>query len=119
MQTYPKHIKKLLAQAMSTAYERELQSALTELDRSFAEWRDGAISSGELSHRIHQYEVGKSRQLFKRYNDGDPDMIVAYAVTIGVLQRQDLPAELLEALVAPLSFYQMLADRDQLRMPDD
>ena len=46
-------------------------------------------------------------------------MIVAYAVTVGVLRREDLPPELLEALVAPFSFYQSLADRDQLKRPDD
>jgi len=118
MQAYPKHIKKLLAQATTAAYEHELQRALTGLERSFSDWRSGNISSGELSHRIHQYETGVSRELFKRYNDGQPDVLVAYAVVVGILDREDLPVELLEALAAPLSFYQSLADRDELKKPD-
>jgi hypothetical protein len=119
MQAYPKHVKKLLREALTAAYEGELCAELTKLGHSFTEWRAGCISSGELSHRIHQYEVGPSRELFKRYNDGSPDMNVAYAIVIGVLERKSLPAELLEALAAPLSFYQSLADQNALATPDD
>ena len=61
MQDYPKHIKKLLAELATEAYERELHRELAQLDQSFAEWRNGHISSGELSHRIHQYDIGLQR----------------------------------------------------------
>lgn len=119
MQNDSKHVKRLLREAVTTAYERELRAELTKLDQSFAEWRAGHISSGELSHRIHQFESGAARELFKRYNNVAPEMNVAYAITVGLLERESLPAELLEALVAPLSFYQSLADRDALATPDD
>ena len=119
MQVHSKHVKKLLREALTAAYERELHGELSQLDRSFAEWRDGRISSGELSHRLHAYEVGPSRELFNRYNNGSPDMNVAYAIVVGLLERESLANELLEALAAPLSFYQSLADQNALETPGD
>jgi len=92
---------------------------LTKLDQSFAEWRAGRISSGELSHRIHEFEVGVARELFKRYNNVAPEMNVAHAIATGLLKRESQPAELLEALAAPLSFYQSLADQNALTAPED
>jgi len=119
MQDYPKNIKKLIRQYLVEAYEIELHRELTKLDQSFSEWRNGSISSGELSHRIHQYEIGPSRELYKRYNHGDADLNVAYAIVAGVLDPAGIPAELLAALERPLSFYRSLKDQDELRMPGE
>ncbi len=108
MPDYPKHIKKLLREYMTEAYERELHRELGKLDQSFAEWRNGEISSGELSSRIHQYEIGPSRELFKYYNHGPVDMSVACAIVVGILEREEVPEELLKAIVRPLNFYEAL-----------
>ena len=118
MPGYSKRIKRLLREHLAEAYERELQRELTKLDASFAEWRNGAISSGELSHRIHQYETGPSRELFKQYNDGPHDMSVAYAVVVGILDDEKVPAELLEAISRPILFYRSLQERNELRERD-
>ena len=115
MNEYPKPIKRLLHEYTAKAYEGELKRALAGLDRSFTEWRAGTISSGELSHRIHQYETGPSRELFSRYNDGPQDMNVAHAIVTGSLPEGEVPAELLEALSQPLAFYRMLKARGDLR----
>jgi hypothetical protein len=117
MKDHSKKIKRLLREHMTEAYERELYRELTKLDKHFAEWRNGKISSGELSHRIHQYENGLARDLFKQYNHGEDDMNVAYAIVSGILDREQVPAELLEALAPQLSFYQNLKDRNELREP--
>ena len=117
MRDYPKHIKRLIRECLSEAHERELHRELTKLDQSFAEWRDRKIGSGELSHRIHEYETGPSRELFKQYNYGESDMTVAYAIVTGILNRDEMPGELLEALERPLSFYQSLRDENRLREP--
>ncbi len=69
MQQYSKNIKRLLREYMMEAYDRELHRELAKLDRSFAEWRDGKLGSGELSYRVHQYELGPSRELYKKYNE--------------------------------------------------
>jgi hypothetical protein len=118
MADYPKPIKKLLREYLAEAYEAELQRELTKLDRSFAEWRAGKISSGELSYRVHQYETSPSRELYKRYNGDLPDMMVAYAIVAGILPEAEVPAELLEAIDRPLSFYRSLKERNELNIPE-
>jgi len=105
----PKKIKRLIREYAAEAYERELHQELQELDRSFAEWREGTIGSGELSHRIHQYETGPSRELFKRYNYGYDEINVAQAVVLGILDRNELPPELSEFLEERIKFYESLA----------
>ena len=117
MTEYPKRIKRLLREAAATAYEQELHRELTKLDQSFAEWRSGAISSGELSQRVHQFETGPSRELFKRYNSGQSDLNVAYAIVAGILDESQVPPELLQALSTPLDFFRSLKERGELREP--
>lgn len=119
MSDYPKPIRRLLRETMGQAYEKELRRELSNLDQSFAEWREGKIDSGELSHRIHQYEVGPARELYKLYNDTPPDMAVAYAIVTGILNRSEMSLELLKAIERPLDFYQSLKDRGELREPGE
>jgi DNA primase large subunit len=88
MNDYPMRIKRLIREFAAEAYEKELSRELARLDKSFSEWRDGKINSGELSHRIHQYETGASRELFKKYNEGENDFNVAYAIVTGILDRR-------------------------------
>jgi hypothetical protein len=118
MKDYPKKIKKLIREYMIEAYERELHRELTKLEVSFEQWRNNEISNGEFSYRIHQYEVGPSKELYKKYNDGEADMNVAYAITVGILNRDEVPAELLENLSNTLNFFESLDDRGDLRKPD-
>ena len=119
MRTPPKHIKKLVRDLLAEAYERELQRELRKLDQSFAAWRAGAISGGELSHRVHQYDSGPSRQLFKRYNVTTPELPVAYAIVSGILKREEIPPDVLLALSGPLMFYEELKQRNELKEPDE
>jgi len=117
MQNYSRKTAYLLRKYMTEAYERELRRELTKLDNSFTEWRNGAITSSELSHRIHKYETGPSRKLYKQYNRSPHDMTVAYAVVVGILDQEEIPAELLEAIERPLSFFQSMKEHDELREP--
>ena len=119
MHQYPKNIKRLLREYMVEAYERELHHELTKLDQSFAEWRDGQIGSGELSSRVHQYEAGPSRELYKKYNYSPHDVNVAYAIVTNILKRDEIPAELLEAISSLLAFYQSLKEEGKLKEPGE
>ena len=119
MSDYPKHIKRLLREYAAQAYERELHRELARLDQAFAEWRAGEIGSGELSQRIHQYETGPSRELFKRYNQGELALNVAYAVVTGILKEGEVAAELLAVIQRPLDFYRKLKEEGDLRMPGE
>ena len=104
MQPYPKNIKRLLREFMVEAYERELHRELLKLDQRFAEWRDNQISSGELSYRVHQYETGPSRDLYNKYNVSYHDINVASAIASGILKRDEIPDELLEAISGLFAF---------------
>lgn len=106
MYDYPKAIKRLIRQYEGQAYERELHRELEKLDRSFTEWRNGEIDSGELSQRIHKFEVGPSRKLYSKYDGDLSDLNVAHAVGTGLLKREELPPELLEALERQLAYYE-------------
>ncbi len=119
MQQYPKNIKRLLREYMMEAYERELHRELTKLGQSFAEWRDGQIVSGELSSRVHQYEAGPSRELYKKYNCSPHDVNVAFAIVTNILKRDEIPAELLEAISSLLAFYQSLKEEGKLKEPGE
>jgi hypothetical protein len=119
MQQYPKNIKRLLREYMVEAYECELHRELAKLDLSFAEWRDGKLSSGELSYLVHQYEAGPSRELYKKYNYSPHDMNVAYAIVTGILKRNEIPAELLEAISSLLAYYQSLKEEGDLKEPGE
>ena len=116
MQEYPKKIKKLIREFAEEAHERELHRELAKLELRFAEWRNGKLGSGALSDELHQYENGPSRELFKRYNGGLPDMMVAYAITAGILKREEIPAALLEALTGPLEYFDRLRDNGELKI---
>lgn len=119
MKPYPKRIKKLLREYTTEAYERELYREITIFECSFEQWRNGEISSSELSYRIHRYEIGPSRELYKKYNEDTlVEMNVAYAITVGILNQEEIPLELLEALERALSFYEDLDARGELRKPD-
>lgn len=119
MKTHSKRIKRLLREYKAEAHERELHRELTKVEASFAEWRRGSISSGELDHRIHKYKTGPARKLYKRYNYGEIDLAVAYAIVSGVLGEDEVPAELLEAISGPIGFYRSWQEEGRLRAADD
>jgi hypothetical protein len=117
MTDYSKRIKRLLREFAAEAYEKELSRELAKLDMSFEEWRDGKIISGELSYRIHQYEAGVSRELFKKYNEGKNDFNVAYAIVTGILDRDTIPEEVLETIDKHLRFYESMKADGDLKLP--
>jgi hypothetical protein len=119
VKSYSKQIKRLLREYSMEAHERELHRELTRLDASFAQWREGSIGSGDLDHHIHRYKTGPARELWKRYNRGQAEVNVAYAIVTGILDGDEMPSDLLEAIARPLAFYQDLQERDGLREPGD
>ena len=119
MRDYPKPIKQRLRGLMALAYERELQRELRTLDQQFAAWRAGHLSSGAVSHQVHQFDTGPARALWNRYQPRSADLAVAYAVVVGLLRREEVPPEVLAALSGPLSFYQSLHERNELQQPGE
>ncbi len=118
MQHYPGSIKRMLRKYATEAYEKELHRELSKLERHFEAWKTGTISSGEFSHLIHQYERGPLRELYKKYNYGEDALNVAGAVVTGLLDREQLPAELLEAIQDLITAFQSMRNRDNQKGPD-
>jgi hypothetical protein len=114
MRAYSKRIKKLLREYAAEAYERELRRELGKLELSFAEWRQNAIDSFELSDRLHEFETNIARELYKQYTYGDMDLLVAGALLTGILSRERIPGEVLEALSDLLGFLQATNRPDEL-----
>jgi hypothetical protein len=46
---------------------------------------------------------------------GPVDMMVAYTIVTGILNEAEIPAELLEALDRPISFYHSLQEWGELQ----
>ena len=65
---------------------------------AFTRWELGELGSGELSDIIHRFHQGPARELFDRYNNPHLELAVAHAITVGILDRQTIPAELLDHL---------------------
>jgi len=45
-------------------------------------------------------------------------MSVAYAIVVGILDQDEVPDELLEAISGPIDFYRSLQEKNELRERD-
>ena len=95
---YPKSVRKELRSLASTAYERELDSALEDIYAGFEKWKNKQIDCFGLNQLIHEFHQKKSRELWKIYNLGDIDIIVTRALRLGVLQPGEISTETAEAI---------------------
>ena len=102
----PKQIKRLLREYAAAAHEEELRRALLPMSEAFGGWERSELGSGELSEIIHRFHQGPARELWVRYNTPHLEMVVAFAITRGVLGRDTIPTELLEHLAGALRFYE-------------
>ena len=102
----PKRIKRLLREYAAAAHEEELRRALLPISEAFGRWERRELGSGDLSEIIHRFHQGPARELWVRYNAPHLEMVVAFAITTGVLGRDTIPAELLEHLVRAMRFYE-------------
>jgi hypothetical protein len=102
----PKRVKRALREVAMRAHEEELRRAIVPLAEAFEQWRAGKVSSGELVDLIHNFHQGPARELFKRYNYGSLDLAVAYAIVTGVIDRGQVPDELIDHLRRAIEFYE-------------
>jgi len=102
----PKRVKRLLREHAAVAHEEELRRALVPVAEAFKRWERAELDSGELSEIIHKFHQGPARDLWVRYNTAHLAMVVALAITTGLLSRDTIPAELLDHLAGPMRFYE-------------
>jgi hypothetical protein len=106
MEAVPKRIKRLLRDHAAAAHEEELRRALLPLSAAFDKWKQGHLSSGELSELIHEFHQGPARDLFVKYNRRLLGTAVAHAIVAGVLNRATVPAELLDHLSRAIDYHE-------------
>ena len=99
--------RRKLRELASVAYTRELGRELSKVEEDFARWRRGEIDPFELSDSIHRFHDGPSRNLYVRYRRVPPAQMVSYALANEVLQREEIPSDLLEALGSLIDFFEM------------
>jgi hypothetical protein len=101
MQQIPKRVKRMIREHAGRAWETEMRAALGQLAERFDAWRADALSTDELDQAVHHYHNGTAREIWKRYQQGDPLWALAIAVARGVIDLDSLPPEVL-AQVEPL-----------------
>ena len=106
MKDPPKAIKRLLLEQLAVAYEEELHRALVPLAEAFDEWRRGQVTSRELAERIHAFHEGPAQDLWKKYEEGSPELLLGYAITNGILSREGLPPKLRKHLESAIRFHE-------------
>jgi len=115
LDSYSKPIRKLIRLFLTEAYAHEQHILLAQLDLNFADWRAGKLDNEALNERIHQYHDKSARDLYRRYNGGFPDLLVAYAFVTGVLNQSEAPSELLEALAERMREVRQVQEQDDIR----
>lgn len=90
--------RKELRRLAGLAYERELAKALESLDGNFREWRKNKITAFELSDLIHKFHNGIARDLWIVYASGHTEMVVAQAITNGIILKTEISHGILEKL---------------------
>ena len=101
----PKAVKKKVRELLRVVYQRELSKALSKLDEDFEQWRQKRLDALQLSDRIHAFHEGPAQRLYKKWVLPNADMMVAYAVTQGLLSEEEAGPEVVAALDRWIAFF--------------
>lgn len=101
-----KRLKRLVREWAGIAHERELSTALVELNAQFDRWERGEITAWDLNDLIHRFHDGVSREIWKIYATNRLEPAVAFAVAKGILRRDEVPPELVQHLASLIEFYE-------------
>jgi hypothetical protein len=94
----PKKIKKEIRNLAAKAHEEELRGALLVLSKKFDLWKNGSLTSFDLTEQIHKFHNGDARELYKRYESISQDLAVAMAIANGILPQNAVSPEIIDAL---------------------
>lgn len=86
---FTKAQRRELSRIAGLAYERELATALTELEEQFRLWRAGEIAPADLNDAIHRFHQGPSRELRARYLDGPVQFAALTALHRGIVNASE------------------------------
>jgi hypothetical protein len=105
MAEFTKSERKTLRELAEEVYEAEARSYLASLDKEFARWREGEISSSDLLNTIHEFHQKQSRELWSRYQSLKEPEIVARGVALSFIREEQIPENLQQKLKALTEFF--------------
>jgi len=109
----PSYRKQALGELVKQAHQEELSRALNVLAGYFDEWRSGKIDSIELIQIIHKFHQQTAHEIFVRYEMGDHRALVANAVATGMLERNQLPDELIRDMQRLIAYFEVAAAKER------
>lgn len=102
-----KHLRRLLREWAAQSYEAELGAELNKLANHFDAWKNGKLTSFDLNDKIHEFHDGPHHKLYFRYAmQQQPEVNIAFAIVEGFIQKESVPAELLQYLENEIHFYE-------------
>jgi hypothetical protein len=96
MPSFTKREARKLAELSELARARELNHDLHHIVRACGEFRSGHIDEIDLDELLREYVQGTSRLVLARYEDLEPDVAVARAVALELLEASEVPPALLK-----------------------
>jgi hypothetical protein len=100
-----KRLRGVVRDLAAKAHERELRRLLDPIADAFAQWRLGMLDTQAVLASWGRV-APRRRRFSQRY--GTPSiapMMVAYAIVVGLLENDEVSAEVLQALEKPIAFY--------------
>lgn len=107
MADLPKAARKRARELVGLAYERELSTALTKLEKTFARWHAGEATAFDVNDAIHDFHDGESRELWKYYANAPSSALeftVAGAIHRGLVSEEEAGPAVLAGLERHLKF---------------
>ncbi len=97
-----KHLRELAAKC----YEKEMSAALNELNKHFKKWESKEITTWDLDEKIHHHYKGKSRDLYKFYEQlNDPRIAVARAIANEIIAIEEVRDDCRPILERTVEYY--------------
>jgi len=96
MTDYPESIKKILHELSAIAYHREMDAELEKLNQKFKAWQEKITDTFDLTEYINEFDDDVSKTLKVFYNNPDPGLPVAAAISKGYLKEEEVPVEVLK-----------------------
>lgn len=95
---FSKSTRGKLRRLSGVAWERELSSSLEDLEKHFKSWRAGDIDAFQLNERIHEFHQGPSRDLWGKYTNILPTLLLGHALADGFVEEEEIPEQAREEI---------------------
>jgi len=102
---FTKSERALLRRLAAEAWNVELSQHLTALLEQFNIWTNSGMNAFELSDKIHEFHNGIARELYGRYTNLDPSIVVSRAIAVGILGKEVLDESLANKLAPEIKYF--------------